>query len=389
MKFDVTFIDQQAEFDTAMASIANAPWIGFDTEFVGEKTFIPVLCLIQVVADERIFLIDSLRIKQLKTFLDIVENPDVLKITHAGDNDYRLLYTLFGTIPKNTFDTQIAAGFVGYNYPAGFGKLCERELRISLAKSHTVADWEARPLDPKALNYAVEDVQFLPALWKKLTDKLGRKKRIDWAREENQKWEIASTYLFDSVKEATSTEMIHQLDRDSQVFLIRLYRWRREKAQDLNVPKEVVLQNRHISPVVRAVRDGEQGFRSNRTINESVWRKHIQDWLALRKKPITEEENAVIKALPQPSGEDPMREWSHDLLYTLIRKQCLECEISPALLMPKGDFNKLKNDPDNFNKELLEGWRSELLGPTLTQWIYDNVELSVDWQTGFCKILEK
>ena len=135
MELPVHFLDQQTDFDRVMDSLATAHWIGFDTEFVGEKYYIPVLGLIQVVAEDNIYLVDTLRIKNLDKFLSIIADPAILKITHAGDNDYRLLYTLFGAVPSNTFDTQIAAGFVGYNYPAGFGKIVERELRISLAKA--------------------------------------------------------------------------------------------------------------------------------------------------------------------------------------------------------------------------------------------------------------
>ena len=152
MNFRVHFLERQIDFDRVMQSISANTYIGFDTEFVGEKTYVPVLCLIQIVADEDIYLIDTMRITDLRAFLNILEDPAVLKITHAGDNDYRLLHILYGTVPKNTFDTQISAGFVGYNYPAGFAKIVERELGVQVSKSHTVANWEARPLYHKALD---------------------------------------------------------------------------------------------------------------------------------------------------------------------------------------------------------------------------------------------
>jgi ribonuclease D len=232
MNTQVTFLERQQDFDRVMDEIATDSWIGFDTEFVGEKYFIPVLGLLQVIAGEHIYLIDTLKIKNLQKFLAIVEDPQVLKITHAGDNDYRLLYILFGTVPQNTFDTQIAAGFVGYNYPSGFGKIVEKELRVTLAKSHTVADWEARPLDPKALDYAVEDVKYLPGLHEKLSQKLKKHNRESWAREENKKWEAPDLYVNNPYKELTSNEMVHQLEFREKVFLMRLYKWRLEKAAE-------------------------------------------------------------------------------------------------------------------------------------------------------------
>ncbi len=386
MKFNVKFIDRQPDFDAAMDNLASAEWIGFDTEFVGEKTYIPVLCLIQVVAGDDIFLIDTLRIKDLGKLLTIIENPEVLKITHAGDNDYRLLNILFGTVPVNTFDTQIAAGFTGYNYPAGFSKICERELRITLAKSHTTADWEARPIDPRALDYAVEDVKFLPELHRKLTNKLRKLNRESWSREENRKWETPDFYRADPYREAFGGEFIYQLDSRDQIFLMRLYIWRREKAAEMNVPREVVLQNKHISSVVKAIRHGLGGFKSNRTLTENVWKKHVSDWENLFKTPPSPFEKEILSALPDSVPDDPDRDWMHDFLYLMVKKRCNENEISAALLLPKGDFNKLRSAPANFDQSLLDGWRAELLGEELTNWLKTLRPIAVNWKNGVCQI---
>ena len=278
MNQPVHFLENQSDFDRVMNGLATAHWIGFDTEFVGEKYYIPVLGLVQVVAEEGIYLIDTLQVKDLSSFLSIVTDPSILKITHAGDNDYRLLYTLFGTVPSNTFDTQIAAGFVGYNYPAGFGKIVEKEMRITLAKSHTVANWEARPIDPKALDYAIEDVKYLPALHEKLTAKLRKHHRESWAREENRKWETEAFYIVDPYKELFSNDLVHQVDFREKVFLMRLYRWRIERAMSSNIPRETVLQSRHISTVLRSTKGGPNAFKSNRTMPEGVWKKHLDAW---------------------------------------------------------------------------------------------------------------
>lgn len=386
MNVRVHFLERQFDFDRVMASIAQNPWIGFDTEFVGEKTYVPVFCLLQIIAGNDVFLVDTLRINDLRPFLDIVADPDVLKITHAGDNDYRLLNTLYGTVPQNTFDTQIAAGFVGYNYPAGFGKIVERELGVTLAKSHTVANWEARPLDPKAVNYAVEDVKYLPTLHEKLTDKLRRKRRESWTREENRKWETPAFYQSDPYKEVLSNDFIHQLDTREKVFLVRIYQWRREKAAELNVTKESILQSRFIGTVTRAIKDAPNAFKANRTMQEHHWRKHLEDWQNLWRGKITPEEQAFLETLPKPIPEDPEREWTMELLYHFVKRQCLTHEISAALLLPRGDFNKLKDDRGHFDHSLLEGWRAELLGPELTKWLKNGTNLSMNWADGKCVI---
>jgi ribonuclease D len=386
MQQPVHLLESQADFDRVMSALATAHWIGFDTEFVGEKYYTPVLGLVQIVAEDGIYLVDTLRIKDLRNFLALVADPAILKITHAGDNDYRLLYTLFGTVPSNTFDTQIAAGFVGYNYPAGFAKIVEKELRVTLAKSHTVADWEARPIDPRALEYAIEDVKYLPALHEKLTKKLRKHNREPWAREENRKWENAEFYVADPHKELFSNDLVHQVDFREKVFLMRLYRWRIERAQSLNVPRESVLQSRHISTVLRSTKGGPNAFKSNRTMSEGVWKRNLDAWQELWKAPATDAERAVLDAVPRPAPEDPEREWTMELLYHFVKKQCLEHEISAALLFPKGDFNRLKAGSEDFDHALLNGWRAELMGAELVNWMKNGGKVQMEWADGVCKL---
>lgn len=386
MEYRIHFLEKQPEFDTVMDGLAQAAWIGFDTEFVGEKTYIPVLCLIQIVAEADIYLVDTLQIKDLRRFLDLLADPAILKITHAGDNDYRLLNTLYGTVPANTFDTQIAAGFVGYNYPAGFGKIVERELRVTLAKSHTVADWEARPIERKALDYAIEDVKYLPELHTKLSNKLRQHERLDWAREENRKWESAEFYLVDPNKELLANDLVHQLDFREKLLLMRLYRWRRERAIELNVPRERVLESRHIGTVLRATKDGPNAFRSNRTLQENVWKRNLDAWQNLWITPVSPQERSFLEQLPKPAPDDPEREWTMELLYHFIKKKCLEREISAALLFPKGDFNRLKAGSPDFDQTLLTGWRAELMGAELVHWLQKGKRVKMQWEADICKL---
>ena len=382
MKDNIHFIDDQNDFDQLMTRLAKVDYIGFDTEFVGERTYLPILCLLQVVHERDIYLIDTLSIRNLQAFLDIVAGDAVLKITHAGDNDYRLLYNLYQTLPDRIFDIQIAAGFVGHNYPASFGRIVERELRYTLSKSHAVTNWEKRPLDPKALEYAVEDVKYLPELYHKLQAKLTRLKRENWVWEEMEKWKNPDFYKIDAYREATQNEFIYQLKPREQLFLYRLYRWRRERATQLNVPKDNALQNRHIANIVKTIKNGAGAFKNNRTLQEYIWKPHLSEWLQLWETPPDKNENEVLRKLKNAPTEDANQEWVREMLYHLVRFQSMAHGISPALLLPRSDFNKLKNPDNGETLALLTGWRAELLGPSLTQWLRNNPEMTIEWTTN-------
>ena len=98
------------------------------------------------------------------------------------------------------------------------------------------------------------------------------------------------------------------------------------------------------------------------------------------------EERDLIDSLIAPVPDDPDQEWAMELLYHLVKKQCIEHEISAALLLPKGDFNKLKSGGDDFDHSLLSGWRASLLGPNLVAWMQRRSLITLDWADGACKL---
>jgi ribonuclease D len=241
-----------------------------------------------------------------------------------------------------------------------------------------VTDWAARPLPPKALDYAVEDVKFLPGLHRKLSGKLEKRGRESWSQQENAKWETATFYALDPNKEALSGELIYQLNTPDQVFLIRLNRWRRQRAEDQNLPREAILQSKYIGGIVKAIRNGREGFQNNRVLHEGVWRKNLEEWLSMYRPPITEDEKALLSSLPGSVADDPEGEWTLDLLYLIVRRRCLDQQISPALVMPRGDFNRLRHAHAELDESYRHGWRADLLGEDVIRWFdrRDRMEMS-------------
>jgi ribonuclease D len=122
-------------------------------------------------------------------------------------------------------------------------------------------------------------------------------------------------------------------------------------------------------------------------MHEGVWKKHLDTWLLLWSEPATEDEKDVLSGLVKPAPEDQEREWTMELLYHLVKKQCIEHEISAALLLPRGDFNRLKSGSDHFDSSLLEGWRAELMGAELVAWMKKGGKVSIDWVDQQCRLL--
>src|SRR4051812_33354026 len=104
-----TLISSAAELSQCCAHLAGCPAIGFDTEFVGEDTYVPRLCLVQVSTPDRLFLIDPFATGPLDEFWKLLLDPARVVVVHAGREEVRLCRLWSGYPPANLFDLQIAA----------------------------------------------------------------------------------------------------------------------------------------------------------------------------------------------------------------------------------------------------------------------------------------
>lgn len=87
---------------------------------------------------------------------------------HACRSDLPSLAAL-GVIPGQLHDTEIAAKVLS---TTGFslGKLVESYIGVHLPKQYARADWSRRPLPDKWLEYALDDVRYLPELLEMLLE---------------------------------------------------------------------------------------------------------------------------------------------------------------------------------------------------------------------------
>lgn len=360
----------------------NTSWLAFDTEFVGEKRYYTLLCLIQVTTERGVYLIDPIKIKDIGPFLRLLEDPNIVKITHAGDNDYRLLNTAFGTVPKNVFDTQIAAGFIGYRYPISFQNLVEGELGVRLKKGYAVADWESRPFQQRQLTYALDDVLPLHDLWMQIRKKLQAMDREHWVREELSAWEDPEYYKRDPHHELLTSNLVRSLKTRERVFLLRLLAWRRQTAEKKDYSKEMVLPGKLISHIVRGIASGKDALKKNRRIPDRYTDRYGKLFLQMYQEDATGEEKEVLGRLPsKKNGEvSDTDNIIRDLLYLLIQHKAQSKNVAPSLVMPKNMLDKMKSDPELKTLITDAGWRQELLGQTFVRWIenINNLELDIE-----------
>lgn len=359
----------------------DATWIAFDTEFISEKRYYPKLCLIQVASDHGYYLIDPFTVYDLKPFLDLITNPDVLKITHAGSNDYRLFYQVHGILPQSVFDVQIAAGFIGHRYPLSLDMLLHFELKVTIDKGQKVSDWAERPMSDAQITYALYDVLYLKELKDQVTQKLQDKGRLAFALEEmRQQLEEASAYQDDLMASIAKSTTLLSLPKRSLIFYIRLSQWRNDEARLQNVSKNMVLDKKMMAFLTKNIQHGVQRLRSNRRAPRQLLNEHADRFTDFFENPITAQEQAWLDALPKKQNNQSQIDLLFDQIDLYLRYISDTSEIDSSLILSRTELNKMKLNPSYFPDILRAEWRKQLLGPEVLHWLTQRQPLTMSFQ---------
>ncbi len=251
MKRCWTLVDKPAELAEAEKSIRAAGIIALDTEYDSFRYFRDMLCLIQVQTGEKTWLIDPLAGLDISFLGDVLDDPDVLKILHAGDNDIRILKRDYDFAFRNIFDTHRAASLIGCRQLA-LSTLLESYLGITLVKKMQRSRWDLRPLTQEQLDYAALDTAHLLDLSLRLDRELHEKGR----EKEAAQLFVGMTAVIWQPK--VLDRQAHRrlpgystLTSGQKERLRELFRWRFEKAQETNRAPFMILPDQHLIALSR------------------------------------------------------------------------------------------------------------------------------------------
>jgi len=230
--------------DLLRERIAQPPTvIGMDTEFIRERTYWPQLALVQIAINDSILLVDPLVPGMTAALAPLLADTSVLKVMHSASEDLVAFKHACGVLPAPLFDTQIAAALAGIGSGMGYQKLVQAQTGITVDKGETRSDWLRRPLSPAQLQYAADDVRHLHTLHRELDEALTGLDRGQWLAEDCAR-------LLAGVADDACERWPHLplrsaqfLDRDAQVRLLRLLRWRETHARNSDRPRSWILDN--------------------------------------------------------------------------------------------------------------------------------------------------
>lgn len=248
------FINQPAQLPPLLAALDRSPEISLDTEADNLFRYRTRICLLQILADGQIYLVDLLADLPLDDLWAKLSAKPL--IMHGSDYDLRLLHGLCNFRPLSLFDTMFAAQLL--SIPRfGLAALLEQYFGVKLDKDHQKANWSQRPLDRAMLDYAALDVFYLPALRDKLRDELVRLGRLDWL-EQKCRWqiEVARDGFAGPDENDWRIGGAEKMRGRGLAVLHALWHWRESWAEKLNTPPFKVTGNDLLMRLSRGAEDG-------------------------------------------------------------------------------------------------------------------------------------
>jgi ribonuclease D len=342
--------------------------LALDTEFMRTETFYPIPGLIQVADEQGCYLIDPLRVTDMSPLAEVLAEPGVLKVIHAGSEDLELFRHSYGVLPSPLYDTQIGAAFVGWGFSMGLQRMVSEVLEVELGKGETTSDWLQRPLTPEQEHYAALDVAYLPALALLQREQLAEQGRLEWAEEE-------CAALADTVAAQDEQNPDAYFQRFSQVWhfndlhraaLRDLAAWRERTCRARDLSRNRLLRNQVLLEIAEKLPTTEQ------QLDRIIQRGRVVREFGGEILQVIAAAEASAQSNPPAEIDRPLHYvWNKRLkqLRAIGRQAAEQHGILPEILLRKRDLDALIRSHDEFGHYRLPpsllGWRKSLVGDAL------------------------
>lgn len=360
-----------SELRSVCETYSAASYVTVDTEFLRERTYWPVLCLVQIARPQfegesesdwerdSAVLIDPLADGiDLEPLFALMADPSILKVFHAARQDVEIFHHLSGKVPAPLFDTQVAAMVCGFGDQVGYERLVRSIVGASLDKSSRFTDWAKRPLSDQQLTYAIGDVTHLRVIYEELSRRLDKAGRAGWLTEEMAVLNATDTY---ETQPEDAWKRLKMRSPSAKVFAVAcaLAQWREGEAQRRDVPRSRVLKDDALMEIAAARPTTAEGVTSGRmSRRESLSREAVQEILNL----IRDASNSKPPPRPKESAKPNASQYAlADLLKTLLKANAAKADVAERLIAPSADLERIAIDAEP-DVAALRGWRREVFG---------------------------
>ena len=362
---------QVVEDETNLAAVcqhlSKSPCIALDTEFARFNTYYQIPGLVQVSDGQSHYLIDPMTIKVWQPLIDLLTNPNVIKVVHASGEDLELFNHWLDVVPTPLFDTQVAAAFAGVGLSVGLQALVKTLLNEHIDKEETRSDWLQRPLTESQLLYATVDVLFLLQCKQQLAAMLIANNRMEWFLQDmaslgQKKSPVLTEQVYLKVKRAW------QLDTIALRRLQVLAAWRETQAQKDNKPKGFLLKDDQLIKIAEQAPITLPLLSSIEGVYPSFIRKYGTTIVALLDDlPEIDSDKLLAPPTPISKQEQPM----YKKLHAMVKQVAQAHNIDTQLLVRKAQlievYERTRHGLDYQSHPAWVGWRAQLLDKPIRQ----------------------
>jgi len=348
------FVDEP---DSIVSSLQQEGQIGIDTEFMRERTYYAQLCLTQIASADRVWCVDPLSGHAQDGFWKELLGHDW--VLHSARQDIEVVYQTAGAMPASIFDTQVAAGLLGYPAQMGYAGLVKELFDVEIHKMHTRADWSKRPLRDEYLDYAAEDVEYLLPAYEILTEKLRDKGRLDWAREDSR-WMLDPT-LYDIGEEQAIDRLkgARNFRGRRRAAAVRLAAWREAEAIKRNRPRQWIMRDNVLLDLAYQLPGSESGMADIQGVPSKLVKRVGEQLLEAIAASATDEQNYSPPRPPEEGQKSLLKE-----MQAKVAACADELDLAAETVASKRELSAVVIS-GNKNSRVFGGWRAELIGDEL------------------------
>jgi ribonuclease D len=370
----VTVSEHFVADDAALRDVVNdamsAPLYALDTEFHRERTYFPRLALVQLQWGKINVLIDPLAVDP-RGLADLLRGSG-LAVLHASQQDLEVLRYAVGEVPSRLFDTQLAAGFIGYSTPS-LAALAQSQLKVTLSKGDRMTDWLRRPLTESQCSYARSDVAYLEQLFERISGRVDQLGRTTWVNEACEELRVRPWGESNPADAWLRIKDARALKGEARGVAQALAAWRERRAMATNIPLRRVMSDMALLGIAQAAPRSTEDLAHARGVDERYLSGSIaREILAA----VKEGRERVVELDTQ--AHDPLEKRLRPavtLVTAWIGELARTAEIDPTLVATNRDIVALLAGGES---RLAHGWRRDLVGRDIERLLKGESGLSFD-----------
>ncbi len=365
-----------------LATLRDDGSFAYDSEFISEQSYHPRLCLVQVASSSTLALIDPLAGLDLTPFWELLADPSVTKIVHAGDSDIEPVARHLKRPAANVFDTQIGAGFAGLPFPVSLKKMLAEFTGAHLGRDLGFSNWQQRPLSAVQLRYAADDVRYLPAAHRQMLARLETLGHAGHAEEECAAACAIARFGFNPHTHYLRVRGGNLLSPHSQAVLKELTVWRDAAARRHDKPARAFLKDEVMVELARERSGSIAELARVRSLPKAIAEEFGADIVAAAAQARSLPKSELPAAEPEQAAADRFRA---DALFAVLQCLCAGSSLDPGLVASRKDFDRFYRHVAHGAGEapsLLQGWRREAVGELLQSFVRGQSGLTMAWEDG-------